>query len=100
MIIPSLQVNPIRKSPRSILSDVVGTVENFAHKAADCPNKKTTKIRAQKENPSIKRNRVLMETTKEKEMLKIKCLNCSEYGHYAHDCLKSCDNANIAQERE
>ena len=30
-------------------------------------------------------------------MSKIKCLNCGEYGHYAHDYLKPHDNANIAQ---
>ena len=33
-------------------------------------------------------------------MSKIKCFNCGEYGHYAQDCPKACDNANIAQESE
>ena len=33
-------------------------------------------------------------------MSKIKCLNCGEYGHFARDCPKACDNANIAQENE
>ena len=33
-------------------------------------------------------------------MSKIKCFNCGEYGHFAHDCPKACDNANIAQESE
>ena len=33
-------------------------------------------------------------------MSKIKCYNCGEHGHYAHDCPKPCDNANIAQESE
>ena len=33
-------------------------------------------------------------------MSKIKCSNCREYGHYAHDFPKACDNANIAQESE
>ena len=33
-------------------------------------------------------------------MSKIKCFNCGEYGHFAHDCLKACDNANIARESE
>ena len=33
-------------------------------------------------------------------MSKRKCYNCGEYGHYACDCPKQCDNANIAQENE
>ena len=35
-----------------------------------------------------------------KDMSKIKCFNCGEYRHFAQDCLKACDNANIAQESE
>ena len=33
-------------------------------------------------------------------MSKIKCFNCGEYGHFACDCLKACNNANIARESE
>ena len=33
-------------------------------------------------------------------MSKIKCFNCGEYGHFACDCPKACNNANIAQESE
>ena len=33
-------------------------------------------------------------------MSKIKCFNCGEYGHFAHDCPKACNNANIARESE
>ena len=33
-------------------------------------------------------------------MSKIKCFNCGEYGHFAGDCQKACNNANIAQESE
>ena len=33
-------------------------------------------------------------------MSKIKCFNCGEFGHFARDCPKARDNANIAQESE
>ena len=33
-------------------------------------------------------------------MLKIKCYNCGEFGHFGRDCPKARDNANIAQESE
>ena len=33
-------------------------------------------------------------------MSKIKCFNCGEYGHFACDCPKARNNANIAQESE
>ena len=71
---PSLQVNPIRKSPRNNLRDVVVTVENLDIKQLIVPIRKATKIRAQMENPSIKGNRVLKETTKEKDIRRQACL--------------------------
>ena len=33
-------------------------------------------------------------------MSKIKCYNCGEMGHYAWDCPKPHENANIARENE
>ena len=35
-----------------------------------------------------------------KDMSKIKCYNCGEYDHYARDCLKPCNNMNIAKESD
>ena len=34
------------------------------------------------------------------DMSKIKCFNCGEYEHFACDCPKAHDNANIARESE
>ena len=33
-------------------------------------------------------------------MSRINCFNCGEFGHFACDCPKACNNANIAQESE
>ena len=33
-------------------------------------------------------------------MSKIKCFNWGEYGHFAHDCPKACDNANIGRKSD
>ena len=62
LIIPSLQANPTRKGPRTHLRDVVDTVENLDIRQLIVPIRKVTKIRAQKETLSTKRNSVLKET--------------------------------------
>ena len=68
MIMPSSQANPIRKSPRKHLKDVVGTVENLDIKQQIVPTRKATKIRAQKAKTSTNRNTVLKETLKERDI--------------------------------
>ena len=62
LIIPSLQANPARKGPRTHLRDAVDTVENLDIRQLIVPIRKVTKIRAQEETLSTKRNRVLKET--------------------------------------
>ena len=51
---------------------------------------------------STGKNGVLKETKKfkDRDRSNLKCFYCVEYGLFAHDCLKACNNANIAQESE
>ena len=57
-----------KKNPRKHLRDVVGTVENLDTKQLNVPINKVANIRDQKENLSTKRNRVLKETKKERDI--------------------------------
>ena len=55
------------------------------------------------EKDDLKRIKVYKGDSKGKghfNMSKIKCVNCGEFGHFARDCPKARDNANIAQEGE
>ena len=56
---PSSQANPIRKSLRKHLKDMVGTVESLDMKQQIVATRKATKIRSQKAKMSSKRNTVL-----------------------------------------
>ena len=56
-----------KKKPKKAFKGCCGYCGEFGHKAADCPNKKATKIWAQKAKMSTKRNRALKETTKERD---------------------------------
>ena len=91
-----------KKKPRKALKGSCGYCREFGHKAADCPNKKSNQNKGQKAKNNHKKNRVPKGTPKikDRDMSKIKCFNCGEYGHFACDCLKACNNANIAQESE
>ena len=64
-----------KKKPKKAFKGCCGYCGEFGHKSAECPNKKVTIIRAQKENLSAKRNRVLKETTKERDIRVCKKLN-------------------------
>ena len=102
MTIPSLQVPPTKKGPRNHSKDAVDTVENLDTKQLIVPTRKPTKTGARNQKTHQKKQHGKGDSKGKGhlDMSKIKCFNCGEYGHFAHDCPKAHDNANIAQETE
>ena len=92
-----------KKGPKKAFKGCYGYCGEFGHKAADCPNKKSNQNKDKKSKTHQKKKQHGKGDSKGKghlDMSKIKCFNCGEYGHFAHDCLKARDNTNIAQESE
>ena len=92
-----------KKGPKKAFKGCCGYCGEFGHKAADCPNKKSNQNKGQKSKTHQKKKQHGKGDSKGKghlDMSKIKCFNCGEYGHFACDCPKARDNANIAQESE
>ena len=92
-----------KKKPKKAFIGHCGYCGEFGHKAADCPNKKSNQIKGSKGKNEHKKKHSTRGDSKgkgHKDMSQIKCFNCGEYGHFAQDCLKARDNANIAQESE
>ena len=91
-----------KKGPKKAFKGRCGYCGEFGHKAADCPNKKSNQNKGQKPKNQQKKNQWSKGDSKGKRhiMSKIKCYNCGEFGHFARDCPKARDNANIAQESE
>ena len=92
-----------KKKPKKAFKGRCGYCGEFGRKAADCPNKKSNQNKGQKAKTQQKKKQHGKGDSKGKgylDMSKIKCFNCGEYGHFAHDCPKACNNANIARESE
>ena len=92
-----------KKGPKKAFKGRCGYCGEFGHKAADCPNKKSNQNKGQKSKFQQKKKQWGRGDPKGKghiDMSKIKCYNCGEFGHFARDCPKARDNANIAQESE
>ena len=92
-----------KKGPKKAFKGHCGYCGEFGHKAANCPNKKSNQNKGQKSKTQQKKKQQGKGDSKGKghlDMSKIKCFNCGENGHFARDCPKACDNANIAQENE
>ena len=92
-----------KKGPKKAFKGRCGYCGEFGHKAVDCPNKKSNQNNGQKPKNQQKKKLWGKGDFKGKahiDMSKIKCYNCREFGHFAWDCPKARDNANIAQESE
>ena len=92
-----------KKGPKKAFKGRCGYCGEFGHKAVDCPNKKSNRNKGQKPKNQQKKKLWGKGDSKGKahiDMSKIKCYNCGEFGHFARDCPKARDNANIAQEIE
>ena len=80
-----------------------GYCGEIGHKAANCPDKKSKKKEDSQDKSDKKETQKPKKDNKGKgktDMSKIKCFNCGEMGHFARNCLKPRENANLARENE
>ena len=90
---------PKRKGRKNSLKDDVATVERLDTRQQIVLTRKARKKRTQRTNLTKRRHKNPKKDSKGKgktDMSKIQCYNCGEMGHFAQDCPKPRENANIA----
>ena len=99
----ALFASPAKKGQKKQFKGRCGYCGEIGHKAANCPDKKSKKKEDSQDKTNKKETQKPKKDSKGKgktDMSKIKCYNCGEMGHFARNCPKPRENANIARESE
>ena len=75
-----------KKKSKKTFKGHCGYCGELGHKASDCPNEKNNQNKGQKAKPKHKKKQSTKGDSKVKghrDMSKLKCFNCGEYGHFA-----------------
>ena len=100
----ALFISPAKKKgQKKQFKGQCGYCGEIGHKVANCPDKKSKKKEDSQDKSNKKETQKPKKDSKGKgktDMTKIKCYNCGEMGHFAWNCPKPRENANIAQECE